>query len=121
VNKAGYRNFGLTGDTAQAGTGEGAAPDPERTTFIGRCGMSETRFLTRWAIAITVAGLITGGAVGVTAQQKSGDQPQPAEMFTAGCKCTISGDGTGSYDCHTPSACGPGVWNCLVQCGDVIF
>jgi hypothetical protein len=66
--------------------------------------MSATRSLKRWSIAIAVAGVVTGGTAGLTAQ----DTKQ-------GCSCTISGGG--SYSCSTTSACGAGSYTCSVYCG----
>lgn len=70
--------------------------------------MSGTRSLSRWSLAIAVAGVVAGGAAGL------GAQPQGARE-AAGCKCTIS-DG-GSYNCASTSSCGAGSYGCSVNCG----
>jgi hypothetical protein len=75
--------------------------------------MSGKHTIVRWYLAVAAAGVFAGGSMGLAAQ------PQSSEVFSGGCQCTISGDGTGSYACSTPSVCGPGVWSCSVQCGEI--
>jgi hypothetical protein len=69
--------------------------------------MTGTGSLSRWSIAIAVAGLMAGGAAGLTAQSSG---------VGGGCSCTISG--SGSYDCATTSSCGAGQYKCNVGCAD---
>lgn len=63
------------------------------------------RSLKRWSLAIAVAGVVTGGAVGLTAQPPN---------VPPGCSCTISGGG--SYNCASTSSCGAGNFSCVASC-----
>lgn len=71
--------------------------------------MSGTRSLSRWSLAIAIAGLVTGGSVGLVAQPEGS-----AAGAAAGCSCTISGGG--SYNCASTSSCGAGNFDCAVNC-----
>lgn len=62
--------------------------------------------LKRWSLAIAVAGVVTGGTAGLTAQTEVAPP--------AGCSCTISGGG--SYACASTSSCGAGTYSCSANC-----